>query len=133
VIVFTLPFALESLNVRDRKHWAKRSKDKAAIAMEIIVAIGGTRYLPRPPYPRARITINRCSAGLLDPDGLGATAKNLLDAMCVRSSTHPSGIGIIEDDSARHIELIVTQSPAPRGKGATVVKVEPLPISVPPA
>lgn len=126
MITFTLPFALESLNVRDRKHWAQRGRDKRDMAQEIMVAMNGPRHFPRPPLDRVRITIVRCSAGRLDADNAVASAKSLLDCLCVKSPRHPSGLGIIVDDGPDHVELIVRQSPAPRGEGATVVTIEPI-------
>lgn len=125
-IAFSLPFALESLNVRDRKsHW-QRSRGKRDLSLEVLAAIGGSRYLPRPPFERARITIVRCSSQRLDPDGLPAVAKNLLDVLCVKSNIHPTGLGVIVDDSPRHIELTVTQSTAPPSHGSTLVRIEKL-------
>jgi hypothetical protein len=123
---FTLPFSTESLNKRDRKHWAVKRSDKTRLANEVMVGIGGPRYFPHPPFARARITVERCSAGRLDPDNLAASCKGLLDVLCVPTPTHPNGLGIIDDDTSDHIELILRQSPAPRGAGSTSVTVEEL-------
>ena len=124
---FILPFATESLNKRDRKHWAVKRSDKTRLANEVRVGIGGPRYFPHPPFARARIVVERCSAGQLDPDNLAASCKGLLDVLCLPSRTHPTGLGIIVDDSPAHIELVLRQSPAPRGSASTIVTVEELP------
>jgi len=126
-VCFALKFALDSLNVRDRKHFGQKHRDQDRLKMEVIAALGGTRYLPRPPFARARVTVVRCSAGQLDPDGLPATCKGLIDVLCIASPVHPHGIGIIEDDSPRHIELIVRQDGAARGEAMTLVRVVELP------
>lgn len=126
MIEFALPFPLESLNQRDRKHWAQRSRDKTSLSQEIMAAIGGPRHFPRPAWQRARVTVVRCSAGRLDEDNLVASVKNLLDCLCPSSPTHPTGLGIIEDDSTRHLELIVRQSSAKVGAGSTAVRIERL-------
>jgi hypothetical protein len=124
VIEFVLPFALESLNVRDRKHWSKRSKDKRDMSQEIMVAIGGPRHFPRPPWREVRITVVRCSAGRLDQDNANASVKSLFDCLCVKSSRHPGGLGIIEDDSADLLRYEVKQAAAAPGAGSTVVRIE---------
>lgn len=125
-ITFSLPFALPSLNVRDRRHWRQHVKDKRAMYLEVLAATGGTRYLPAEPFERARVTVTRHSAGSLDPDSEGACCKSLLDVLCVPSRVHPAALGIIRDDSARHLELIVRQAPAKRGHGSTLVTIERL-------
>lgn len=121
---FVLPFATESLNVRDRKHWSARSRDKRDMTMEIMAAIGGPRYFPRPSWRNVRITVVRCSGGRLDPDNLVASVKGLLDCLCARSPRHPGGLGIIEDDSSDLLTLEVRQSSAAPGAGSTVVRIE---------
>jgi len=125
-VTFTLPFVLDSLNTRLRQHWAKRSGDDKQLTLEIMAAIGGPRYYPRPPFKRARVSIVRIGIGQLDPDGLPAAQKPLIDALCVASSRHPGGLGIIEDDSARHIELVVNQRRA-NATPTTCVRIEELP------
>jgi hypothetical protein len=123
-IEFTLPFALESLNVRDRKsHW-ERSRDKQNMSWHIMAAIGGPAHYPRPPFRKVRITVNRASAKMLDPDNLVGSVKNLADCLCQKSDTHPTGVGIIMDDSPDLLELTVTQSNARPLWGHTDVKIE---------
>jgi hypothetical protein len=123
-ISFLLPFALEPLNVRDRKNRYERGSDKKQMNLEVLAAIGGSRYLPHPSFRRVKITVVRCSSQRLDPDGLPATCKNLLDVLCAKSATHPTGLGIIEDDNAELLTLEVRQSSAPPGYGSTVVRIE---------
>lgn len=125
-IAFVLPFALPSLNVRDRQHWSKRSKIKDQTGLEILAAIGGPRYLPRPPFAYCRIHVVRYSSGMLDTDNAYASCKGLLDALCVSSRTHPTGIGFIVDDNPRVCELKVTQESAAQGAGMTAVRIEEL-------
>lgn len=124
-LAFILPMAMTSLNVRLRQHFTKRSSNDKALAQEIMAALGGPRHYPRPPFKRARITIVRGGVGMLDPDGLPAAHKALIDALCVASSQHPCGQGIIEDDGPRHIELVVSQMAV--AVPFTSVRVEELP------
>ena len=90
------------------------------------VAIGGPRYRLSEPIPRARVRVQRYSSGTLDPDNLAASCKGLLDVLCRVSTTHPYGLGFIEDDSPDHIELIVTQEKCKRGTGSTIVSIAPM-------
>jgi hypothetical protein len=126
MIEFTLPFALESLNVRDRKHWAERSRYKKNMSLEVMAALGGPRYFPIPPFKKVRVTVVRCSAGRLDKDNAVASVKSLLDVLCANSDRHPTGLGIIEDDSDDLLDLVVKQSSARVGHGSTIVRIEPL-------
>jgi len=123
-IAFVLPFALTSLNIRQRTHWAELTRERKRLIQEIMVALGGPRHFPRPPFARARVTVVRSSAGQLDPDNLVASCKPLLDALCMHSNHHPGSLGIIADDNARQCELVVRQTTVPKGVGATAVRVE---------
>lgn len=127
MIEFVLPFALESLNVRDRKHWTDRARSKANMNLEVMAALGGPRYFPRPPLGRVRVTVVRCSSGRLDRDNLYASFKSLGDVLCIRSPRNPYGLGIVTDDTADLLELVMSQSPAAPGKGSSIVRIEELP------
>ena len=124
--IFKLPFALPSLNVQLRTHWAVRQRKQASMMQAVLVAIGGPRYRLSEPIPRARVQVQRYSSGTLDPDNLAASCKGLLDVLCRASTTHPYGLGFIEDDSPAHLELIVTQEKCKRGMGSTVVSIAPM-------
>ena len=120
-IEFVLPFALKSLNKRQRLHWSTLSRERKLLAQEVMAALGGPRYYPRPPIRRVRLTVRRSSYRLLDTVNLWGSAKDLEDVLCVKSATHPAGLGIIEDDDQDHCELIVKQE---RGKPQTRVTIE---------
>lgn len=123
---FVLPFALPSLNVRDRRHRYQHGSDKKTLNLEVLAAIGGPRHKPFPPWPRVRVTIIRCSAGQLDRDNLWGSAKNLCDVLCVQSPRHPTGLGICLDDTEAAMDLRISQSSAPPGAGSTIVRIEPI-------
>lgn len=117
-IAFSLPFALESLNVRDRKsHW-QRSRDKRRLFLEVLAAIGGNRHFPHPAWRHVRVTVVRCSAGRLDTDNLYSSFKGLGDVL--------KQLNIIEDDRSEWLTLEMTQSDAAPGQGATCVRIEHL-------
>jgi hypothetical protein len=123
-LFFTLPFALPSLNVRDRQHWATRGRQKKRLAQEVMAAIGGPRHYPRPPFASARVTVWRHSPGALDADNLAASCKPLLDVLCSASPRHPGGLGIIQDDAPGVLQLVMHQQQAPRGTQFTRVWIE---------
>lgn len=105
---FTLPFALPSLNVSLRQHWAERSKNQKMLHMELLAAFG-PRYWPRPPFEKARVTVTRISARTLDLDNLVASVKGLVDLFKPRSDRNPMGVGLMVDDRPDRCELISRQ------------------------
>lgn len=121
---FTLQRPILLLNRLLRLHWAERS----AYANELSEEIAGlTRHLPAgaKPLDRARVTVTRYSMGTADQDNLTAAVKPLLDALLVRSATHPAGLGFLVDDAPAHLELIVRgQQAEKRTAQRTVVLVE---------
>ena len=125
MIEFTLPFALPSLNVRDRQHWAVRRRAKGNLRWSVVVAIGGSRYLPEAPLQRARVTVTRHGKAM-DTDNLHASVKSLMDVLCVASRTHPTGLGFIVDDAPTFCELIVRQEKAGPKQARTAVTIEPI-------
>lgn len=124
-IAFTLPFALPSLNqVLSQRHWASRKDSRNDMIKQVLAAMGGSHWIPRPPFAKARVIVTRHSAGVLDDENLYGSAKRLRDVLCLHSKTHPGGLGIIEDDAPSKCELVVTQQKASRKEGFTVVRVE---------
>lgn len=130
-LAFVLPVPLPSLNELKRQQWSRaRQKrpdnEQAALAWDVMAAIGGPHWFPLPPFAKARVSVVRHSAGTLDYENLVGACKPLRDVLCVKSRTHPYGLGIIEDDAESKCELIVTQQRASRGEGFTAVRVEEL-------
>lgn len=125
-VAFVLPLVLPSLNERQRTHFRELSRQQRDLSQEVMVALGGPRHYPRPPFDVARVTIIRHSAGCLDPDSLVGHVKPLLDVLCVNSRIHPCGLGIIEDDTPARCHLVVSQQRATRKEQFTAVMVEEL-------
>lgn len=115
-LAFVLPFALPSLNVRDRAHWTARRRQKIDMSWAIIGLTQGQR--PPQPWWRSRVHVERRSAGMLDIDNLYASAKDLLDSLIK--------VGIIVDDAPDFLTLEITQARTTRGNGSTHVRVESL-------
>jgi hypothetical protein len=114
-IAFVLPFVTESLNVRDRKHWSKRSRDKRNMGREIMAALGGPRHFPVPPWRHVEVIVVRSSAGRLDLDNLYASFKSVGDSL--------KELKIIEDDRSDWLSLRMFQESAPPGQGSTSVRI----------
>lgn len=122
MIRFDLP-PLPTLNVLMRMHWATRRTAERKIGRMVA---GLTFDLPTgaPPYEKARITIIRHAVRDVDPDGLPAISKLLLDVLQPRSKWHPCGLGIIAGDDPEHLDLIVNQQRCKRADARTAVLIE---------
>ena len=114
---FSIPTLPLSLNRWQRMHWAERAKFQKLITMEIIAAIGGPLYYPRPRMERAIVTIIRHSSRLLDEDN--PVVKPFVDAL---TATH--GIGIVADDNPNVLRIIVKQVKCKRVDAHTEFLIE---------
>lgn len=126
-ITFTLPRILPLTNTMLRTHWAKRKKERAALAWD--VASGLARQVkPSQPLEKCRVTVERCSVGVPDDDGLTGSLKNLMDVLCPPSKRHPYGLGVIKDDGPAHCEQVIRAVKVRHRKDQkTVVTIEELP------
>lgn len=124
-IVIQLTSVTPLLNTVQRTHWAKRSKQRRALAWEVRVAAKGS--IPAEPFARARVTVERRSIGTPDFDGVVGGMKALLDVLQPVSKRHPTGLGFIANDSPGCIDLVpVALRVATRGEQGTTVIVEEL-------
>lgn len=74
-------------------------------------------FQPAMPLVRASVRIARYGIKRLDPDNLVGAQKPVIDALVTN--------GYIADDSAKHIELFVTDESRPPGvKAFTMIRVE---------
>lgn len=114
-----IPETAPSPNCYVRAHWTTYQKIKKHWALLVLEAIQ-TSGKPITPLPRARVRIMRFGAQQLDPDNATAAQKPLIDAL--------KSNGMIEDDSAEHIELHVGQGVRPKGAmSCTLVEIVALP------
>ena len=102
----TIPdFDLTSPNKLLRMHFAQRARLKKAIEIQLV----GFGDAPIPEMiPKIRVEITRhygYRKREFDLDNLYGSAKLLLDAM--------RGIGVIPDDTPKHIDLCVEQKKSP--------------------
>lgn len=102
-----------SPNKSMRLHWRSRKRlwDRWAWLVR-------ASYLPpATPLLRAAVRIARYGIKPLDPDNLVGAQKPLIDALVIN--------GYIADDSAKHIQLSVTDEERPKGVAAfTMILVE---------
>lgn len=120
-LFFTLGSPTKTLNEIRSMHHFTYAKHRAALALEVAALTVGKR--PSEPFTRARITIERHSAGSPDVDGLYGGLKPLLDVLQPRSKRCPNGLGIIANDSPRALEVRLSPVACPRGRGKTVVTI----------
>jgi hypothetical protein len=69
--------------------------------------------------------VERGSFGVLpDPDGLIGGLKPLLDVLTMPRGNKKHGLGLIRDDSSKHLRRLTAQAvKAPRGAGFTRVSI----------
>lgn len=135
VLSFELDRPTPLLNRTLRQHWSGRMRDQRALAWAIRVALQG-QQLPAQPFRRARVTIVRRSAGTPDHDGLLGGVKSLVDCLLdpgpvtIRNGKarclHPTGLGIVQDDSPACMTLVVQAERVPKDRQGTSVTIEEL-------
>ncbi|KKN40934.1 hypothetical protein LCGC14_0728170 [marine sediment metagenome] len=113
------------LNKLTRMHWSARMKLLHRWDWLIIAAKGRKRWAPS---EKAKVTIERHSAGTLDHDNFIGGLKLVIDALRLRYSTSGNLIGgnnIIKDDDAAHVEHGEhKQVRCKRGEQKTIIKIE---------
>ncbi len=129
-----LPEATPSNNVIKGLHYRVYQKTRQAWRARVADALLTAGYqLPAIPLARSHLEIERYSAGGgLDWDNAYGGLKPLLDCLVMPSAKNPDGLGLIADDNPKAMPLppALTQHPAKRGEGRTVVRVYPLSIAV---
>ncbi len=128
IIRFTLPKPTPTLNQLQRRHFHARSNDKKKLSWEIRCALGVSR--PAAPFARAHVLIERFSTGTPDRDNLFGGVKDLVDCLLDQGirmvnglpvALHPTGLGLILDDSPKHMMLEVFSRSPGRGMTARTV------------
>lgn len=97
----TVAKASPSLNTINGRHWSHYRQQKKLWMQLILVAKMEAKVYGRPMLARAKVSIERFGSKLLDGDNLVGGCKNLID--CLKA------LGIIVDDSPKHIDLTVSQ------------------------
>ncbi|GAN55233.1 hypothetical protein [Tanticharoenia sakaeratensis] len=126
-IAFTLPEPTPLMNTLMRSHFRKRAKLKRSLAAQIIAALGPDR--PAEPFERAHVTIRRFSCGMPDYDGAYGGVKDVLDVMTTPAAREDGttrnkfGIGLIRDDSPKHIRLTVEPLKCKRAEQRTEIEI----------
>ena len=126
-LTITLPYAIPTLNVLIRTHYRRRATQKLRMGREILAQLGSSR--PAQPFERAHVVIERHSTGTPDPDGAVGACKDLLDCLTTPSVQangkvrNKYGMGLIRDDSPKHITLEVRPVRCKRGEERTVVRL----------
>jgi len=118
MIVLEIPRVPETPNNFLGFHWRHRQRNSALWQQEISYALVGRR--PPEPYAKARVSIERCSRGEMDPDNLVACVKPIIDALRYAC--------VLVDDSPKHLVLQVSQTRCPRKLTPhTKIEIDPLP------
>lgn len=122
---FRLNSETPSNNVIKSMHWMKYRNLRMMWRIWVLSqGLGGS--LPKEgPIDRAALVIERHCSGLLDWDNAYGGLKPLLDCLVKKTSKNPQGLGLIEDDSPRHMPYppVMFQRPAPPKKGFTIINI----------
>jgi len=126
VFQFRLGTQTPSVNEIRSMHYQAYRKLRRAFQMEVWASLLAAGYrIPAAPLQTVGLYIERGSAGLLDWDNAYGGLKPLLDCLVSKTPKNPDGLGIIQDDSPRHMPEppYLRQVVAPRGKGFTLVRI----------
>lgn len=94
-----------------RWHWSKTRKAVAKVRSDVTAVLS---QQDKPELP-VKVTMTRCSSGVLDSDGAIGSMKNVRDAIA-------AWIGV--DDSDKRIEWHVEQRKVTRKEAGTVIRIE---------
>lgn len=122
---YELAFAVEtpSNNVIKGMHFHAYRKLRKDWCLMVLAALKGRK--PQQPLRQAFLVVERECAGSLDWDNAYGGLKPLLDCLVVASERNPDGLGLITDDSPKHMPFppFVGQKKAKRGQGKTRVLI----------
>ena len=129
-ITLTLQKPTPLQNTLLRTHYRTRATNKLRIGREIMAQLGAAR--PAQPLQRAHVLVERWSCGTPDRDGLVGGVKDVLD--CLTTPTPQAngkvrnkyGMGLILDDSPKHITLEVRPVKCKRVEQKTVIVITEL-------
>ena len=103
-IQFALPERTILLNRWQRMNRFERTRYSRALAWQVRVALQATDWrLGDPPKEHSRIEVYRYSTQYPDWDGLLGGLKPLLDCLVMRTKRNPHGLGVVRDDSPKHL------------------------------
>jgi len=123
-----LPWQTPSNNtIRELHHFAYK-KLRQTWCEAVLAGIGLRK--PAAPIERAfLVVIRECEGGGLDWDNVYGGLKPVLDCLVSPSARNPSGLGLIRDDSPRHMPFppFVIQKSSKRGLGKTTLLIYELP------
>lgn len=125
---FQIPLETPSNNAIKGMHWMAYRTLRQRWRVQVLVhGLAGTR--PAQPLPRSALVVVRRCAGVLDWDNAYGGLKPVLDTLVAASTRNPDGLGLVADDSPRHMPYppFLLQRPALRGAGSTHVAVFELP------
>jgi hypothetical protein len=112
-----------SNNVIKGMHFHAYRKLRQQWQLMVLAGLKGRK--PLQPIQQAFLVVERECAGSLDWDNAYGGLKPLLDCLVVASARNPDGLGLIADDSPKHMPIppFVRQKLGKRGQGKTRVLV----------
>ena len=104
LIEFSLPFLLRLPNRTQGFHWSGGHAYRKLLLGPVAQALAP--WQGHQPMERARISVTRHTTRLPDPGAAMASLKPLVDLFLVKSKVHPTGLGVLVDDTPDRLELI---------------------------
>lgn len=99
-------------------HWRFRHRNTQLWRNEVYYAVVQSSERPSAPYPKATVSIDRRSIGILDEDNLVASMKPVIDGL--------RHAGVLLDDSPAHMKLSVTQTQSRKLPPRTRIEIQPV-------
>ena len=136
-ILIEVPLSVPSGNAYrpggEYRHWAKYKRLREEWEGWIVFRLGGPKLRRLQKFvlenrPKMRVKFTCYRKRRIDPSNLHAGLKPMLDCLVIGKRSHPSGLGLIVDDSA---EWLVEDTPKQEltGKGMrafTVIEISPV-------
>jgi len=125
-IVIEIPEPWPLLNQWQRMHWRERRRTNERIAWLIRTSQGfRVAQWRKTPIQQCAIVAERYHGNganhLPDFDNLYAGLKPMLDSLVPASKRHPHGLGLIQDDSPKHITSLAAHPYLKDAKGSRSV------------
>lgn len=112
-MTFRLDYLPPMNTAHTRRHWSVAHRERQKAEMLVFAALPkGARSLC---LKRASIVLTRHSAKEPDAENLSMSFKGIVDSLVT--------LGVLEDDSPRHLVREYRWSPAKRGEGFVTVEV----------
>lgn len=124
VYCLRLPKETPSNNSIKQMHWMAYRQLRCWWKQKLLARLPARQQRPATLESSALVVVRRC-AGQLDWDNAYGGLKPVLDCLVAATPRNPDGLGLVRDDSPRHMPYppLMLQRAAPPGAGSTELLV----------